>query len=133
MLLLHVLELAYTQCPMDHQFKQKSPNPHFDNVFDVTVEEVNAHAQHLTLIDVRQPEEYNGDLGHIRNAQLVVLNEIPNQIKNIPTDKPIVFICRSGGRSAQASAYAYSLGIHNTYNMLGGMLQWNQLALPVEK
>lgn len=118
---------------MEYQFKQKSANPNFDHVFDVTAEEVNSNAQNLTLIDVRQPEEYTGELGHVQNAQLIVLGEIPNQIKNIPTDKPIVFICRSGMRSAQASAYAQSLGIQNTYNMLGGMLQWNKLSLPIEK
>ena len=133
MLLLHVLALAYTNQPMAYEFKQKLPNPNFDNVFDVTAEEVNSNVQNLTLIDVRQPEEYTGELGHIHNAQLVVLGEIPNQIKNIPTDKPVVFICRSGMRSAQASAYAYSLGIKNTYNMLGGMLLWNKLSLPIEK
>jgi len=118
---------------MAYEFKQKLPNPNYDNVFDVTPDEVKNNAQELTLIDVRQPEEYTGELGHVQNAQLVVLGEIPDQIKNIPTDKPVVFICRSGMRSAQASAYAHSLGIKNTYNMLGGMLLWNQLALPTEK
>lgn len=118
---------------MTYTFKQKLPNPHFNNVADVTAEEVNSHAHELTIIDVRQPEEYTGELGHITSSQLIVLNEIPNQIKNIPTDKPIVFICRSGMRSAQASSYAYSQGIQNTFNMLGGMLMWNKLSLPVEK
>lgn len=118
---------------MAYEFKQKQKNPNFDNVFDVTANEVLNNAQELTLIDVRQPEEFTGELGHIKNAQLVVLGDIPNQIKNIPTDKPVVFICRSGMRSAQASAYAHSLGITNTYNMLGGMLLWNQLSQPVEK
>lgn len=118
---------------MAYEFKQKLPNPNFETVFDVTAEEVSSNAQNLTLIDVRQPEEYTGELGHVHNAQLVVLGELPNHIRNIPTDKPIVFICRSGMRSAQASAYAHSLGITNTFNMLGGMLQWNKLSLPIEK
>jgi rhodanese-related sulfurtransferase len=131
--LLHVLASAYNLRAMAFEFKQKIPNPNFENVFDVTAEEVNGHIQELTLIDVRQPEEFTGELGHVQSSKLIVLNEIPNQIKNIPTDKPIVFICRSGMRSAQASGYAHSLGIKNTYNMLGGMIQWNKLSLPTEK
>lgn len=118
---------------MSYEFKQKIPNPNFDHVIDVTAEEVNQNAAALTIIDVRQPEEYVGELGHIKNAQLIVLNQIPDLLKTVPLDKPIVFICRSGMRSAQASAYARAQGINNTYNMLGGMMQWNQLALPTEK
>lgn len=118
---------------MTYEFKQKINNPHFDNVFDVTAEEVNSNLHNLTLIDVRQPEEFTGELGHIANAKLIVLNDIPQKINTIPKDKPVVFICRSGMRSAQASHFAHSQGLTNTYNMIGGMLMWNNLSLPIEK
>lgn len=115
---------------MSYEFKSKFANPHFEAVFDVTPQEVKDFASELTLIDVRQPEEYTGELGHIAGSQLIVLNELPDKLNTIPKDKPIVFICRSGMRSAQACQYAHSKGFSQTFNMLGGMLAWNQLAFP---
>jgi hydroxyacylglutathione hydrolase len=82
---------------------------------------------------VREPDEYTGELGHAPNTKLMVLNTLPDQLQNIPTEKPIVFLCRSGGRSAQACAFAAQHGVKNVYNMRGGMLLWNQMKLPIEK
>lgn len=118
---------------MTFEFKSKSKNPHFETVTDIEPNEVFENTDKLTLIDVRGEDEYVGELGHAAKTKLVVLHTIPQEIANIPTDKPIVFICRSGGRSAQASAFAAQHGIQNTYNMRGGMLLWNQLQLPTEK
>lgn len=115
---------------MSFEFKNLSRNPHFDTVSDVNPQDVLENASQLTLIDVRENEEYVGELGHVAEAQLVVLHTLPDQLANIPKDKPIVFICRSGGRSAQACAFAAQHGIKNSYNMRGGMLLWNQLQLP---
>lgn len=118
---------------MMNEFKTKTTNPHFETVTDIDPTEVLANTDHLTLIDVREDHEYVGELGHAPKTKLVVLHTLPDQIANFPTDKPIVFICRSGGRSAQASAFAVQHGLKNTYNMRGGMLLWNQLQLPTEK
>ncbi len=118
---------------MAYQIKNKLQNPHFENVFDVTPQEVFENAQHLTLIDVREVTEYTADLGHIENSSLIVLHTLPEKLDSIPADKPIVFVCRSGGRSAQASSFANHQGLKNTYNMQGGMLMWNQLQLPIKK
>lgn len=118
---------------MTFEFKSQSKNPHFDTVTDIDPTEVFQNTEALTLIDVRENDEYVGELGHAPKTKLVVLHTLPDQISKIPSDKPIVFICRSGGRSAQASAFAAQHGISNTYNMRGGMLLWNQLQLPTEK
>jgi len=114
-------------------FKHTMNNPHFDQVLDVSVQEVFDNAQNLNLIDVRQPEEFIGELGHIAHSKLVVLNTLPENLNTIAQDKPTVFICRSGARSAQACAYALSQGHNHVYNMLGGMIMWNQLMFPTEK
>ena len=118
---------------MAFEFKNISKNPNFDTVIDVNPQDVLEHANELTLIDVRENDEYTGELGHVAKTKLIVLHTLPNQIATIATEKPIVFICRSGGRSAQASAFAAQHGLKNTYNMRGGMLLWNQLQLPTEK
>lgn len=118
---------------MSYEFKNKTNNPGFAGVIDVTPQEVLENTPHLKLIDVREVSEYTGELGHAPQTELIVLSTIPEKIKTLPQDKPIVFICRSGGRSAQAAAFALQNGFKNVYNMTGGMLLWNQLQLPTEK
>ena len=118
---------------MSYEFKNKTNNTGFAGVTDVTPQEVLENTVELKLIDVREVDEYTGELGHAPQAELIVLSTIPEKIKTLSKDKPIVFICRSGGRSAQAAAYAQQQGFTNVYNMTGGMLLWNRLQLPIEK
>ena len=118
---------------MTYEIKNKTKNPHFENVYDVSPSDVFENASQLTLVDVREHAEWSSELGHIENSQFVVLHTLPENLTSIPTDKPIVFVCRSGGRSAQASAFAHQQGLQNTYNMQGGMYLWNQLNLPTKK
>ena len=115
------------------QLSSKIQNPHFESVFDVTPEEVSQKQSDLVLIDVRQPEEFTGELGHIPGTQLMVLNTLPQELATIPQDKTVVFVCRSGARSAQAAAFAHMNGYKEVYNMLGGMMLWNNLNLPIER
>jgi rhodanese-related sulfurtransferase len=116
-----------------YEFKNKTTNPNFPNIMDVTPQEVLDASSELKLVDVREISEYSGELGHAPQTELIVLSTLPDKIKTLPHDKTIVFICRSGGRSAQASAFAQQQGYTNVHNMMGGMLLWNQLQLPTEK
>lgn len=118
---------------MLYEFKNTTTNPHFADIQDVTPQEVLAATANLKLIDVREVSEYTGELGHAPQTELMVLSTLPEKIKTLPKDKTIVFICRSGGRSAQAAAFAKQQGFTHVHNMLGGMLLWNQLQLPTEK
>lgn len=117
---------------MTYEFKSKTKNPRFEGVFDVSPQEVLENAAQLNLIDVREVSEYNAELGHVAGTKLVVLSTLPQNLDSLKKDKPTVFICRSGGRSAQASAFAQQQGFE-VYNMAGGMILWNQLQLPIEK
>jgi hydroxyacylglutathione hydrolase len=118
---------------MTYEFKTKSTNPHFAQIDDVMPEEVFAATSEIKLIDVREISEFTDELGHAPTAELIVLSTLPEKFKTIAQNKTIVFICRSGGRSAQAAAYAKTQGFNNVHNMLGGMLLWNRLQLPTEK
>lgn len=115
------------------EFETKTDNPNYEGVFDIAPAELQQKSKLVKMIDVRQPDEFVGELGHIAGAELLVLNTLPDHLSSLPKDQTIVFICRSGGRSSQAAAYAVSNGYTNVYNMRGGMLQWNQLLLPVER
>lgn len=114
-------------------FANTSENPQFPGVQDVDPQELQKNLSKVKLIDVRQPDEFTGELGHIQNAELVVLNTLPSQINNIPRDQTVVFVCKAGGRSAQATAFARHHGFENVYNLKGGMMLWNQLQLPTTK
>ena len=118
---------------MSYTFKNKTPNPHFPTIADVTPQEILENSKELTLIDVREDSEYTGELGHAPGTSLINLSKIPQALATIPKEKTIVFLCRSGSRSAQAASFAKQQGVENVYNMVGGMLLWNQLQLPIEK
>ncbi|MBX7232327.1 MAG: rhodanese-like domain-containing protein [Bdellovibrionales bacterium] len=101
----------------------------------VKAEEVQAQmGQKFKIVDVRRPEEFTGELGHIEGAQLVTLG--PDLIKFLESadkSQEMVFVCRSGGRSGQATALSCELGFSLTRNMSGGMLRWNELGFSVVK
>lgn len=123
---------------MSYEFKTRSVNPYFPEIEDVTPQEVFTCAVQnrepgVRLIDVREVSEFSGELGHAPQSELMVLSTLPEKLKSLPQEEVIVFICRSGGRSAQAAAFARQQGYPRVHNMLGGMLLWNQLQLPTEK
>lgn len=114
-------------------FTTETPNPYFANVKDIDPQEVFDHKQNLHIIDVRRPDEYHGPLGHIPSAELITLDQLPQKIESLPADKTVVFVCHSGGRSAQAAEFAIENGWLQVYNMRGGMLLWNEYGFNVEK
>ncbi|ASD62377.1 sulfurtransferase [Bdellovibrio bacteriovorus] len=114
-------------------FTSKTENPHFEGIYDIGPAELLQNKANVVMIDVRQPEEYIGELGHVEGSSLMVLDTLPEQLGSLPKDKTVVFICRSGGRSAKATAFAKMNGFEEVYNMQGGMLLWNDLQLPVTK
>ena len=113
-------------------FASKEDNLHYNGVVDIDPVELSEKMENVLLIDVRQPSEFNGELGHIPGAQLLVLDDLEERISTLPKDRNIVFVCRSGGRSAKATAMALSHGLKRVFNLKGGMLLWNELHLPTE-
>ncbi|MBS2017833.1 MAG: rhodanese-like domain-containing protein [Deltaproteobacteria bacterium] len=85
----------------------------------------------VRLIDVREPAEYTGELGHVDGAELVPLATVPAAAAKWDKQAPIVCICRSGGRSGRAAEALAGLGFTDVTNMVGGMLAWNEKKLPV--
>jgi rhodanese-related sulfurtransferase len=114
-------------------FQSKTLNPEHRDIYDIAPEEVMQKLNEVKIIDVRRPDEFSGELGHIAGAQLITLDVLPNHIGELPKDQTIVFICRSGNRSGHASAFAVENGFSSVFNMKGGMLLWNELGQPIEK
>ena len=114
------------------EFSTKEESLQYPGVFDVTPTELNQKKSQVVIIDVREPDEFTGELGHIPGAQLISLNHLAAKSEKIPKDKTVVFVCRSGGRSGKATAWALGAGWSNVFNMKGGMLLWNDLHLPTE-
>ena len=81
------------------------------------------------VVDVRMPEEYAQD-GHIAGSRLLPLPVLLQRSSELPKDREMVFVCRSGSRSGIACEQLANLGFENTVNMVGGMIGWKQAGLP---
>jgi sulfur dioxygenase len=100
---------------------------------EVAPEWVAAHRDELRLIDVREPDELTGELGHIPGVEPMPLAQVPGPLATAPGDRPIVFVCRSGGRSGKAALAIIELGFAQVASMRGGMIAWNQRRYPVAR
>lgn len=87
----------------------------------------------VRIVDVREPAEYTGELGHIAGAELVPLGTVDRAAATWDRDAPLVLVCRSGGRSGKAALALLDAGFKKVVSMAGGMLAWNASAIPVER
>ena len=82
------------------------------------------------LLDVRQPEEFR--TGHIAGAKLIPLGELHQRMHELPKNREILCICRSGNRSRTAARQLHEAG-YTVINLNGGMMAWARAGLPVKK
>jgi len=84
------------------------------------------------IVDVREPDEFSGELGHVPGAELVPLGTLSSGALFWPQNRPLVAVCRSGGRSAKAALQLAQLGFSRVASVRGGMLAWREQKLPLE-
>lgn len=85
------------------------------------------------IIDVREPAEYYGDMGHISDSLHIPLMELKDSLDKIREEnRKLVFVCNSGERSYYACSFLKDQGIENVMNLKGGMIQWHLSGLDVE-
>lgn len=85
------------------------------------------------LVDVREPDEWRGELGRVPGSELVPLATVERVAREWARDRALVIICRSGGRSGKAALHLRAMGFEKVASMRGGMLAWNERRLPVER
>jgi rhodanese-related sulfurtransferase len=104
----------------------------FGGVWEVEPHWLEENLAKVHVVDVREPAEFSGPLGHIRGATLVPLGELAARAKELPKDKPVVAVCRAGSRSAHATAILQKAGIADVANLPGGILRWRAEGRAVE-
>ena len=104
----------------------------FAGIWEIQPQALEEHAEGIQIVDVREPDEYHGSLGRIRGARLIPLGSLAARTGELAPDRPVVAVCRSGARSAQASVLLQRAGFKDVANLAGGMLRWRAEGLPVE-
>jgi rhodanese-related sulfurtransferase len=88
----------------------------------LTEEEFKNGYRKAQLIDVREPNEFDG--GHILGARNIPLTQLKARLKEIRTDKPVYLYCQSGSRSGRAAQMLYRKGYKDLSHLEGGFKKW---------
>lgn len=97
---------------------------------EISVDEAYALYQAGTFVlDVRTQEEW--DEYHAPNTTLIPLDQLPNRLSELPKDREIVVVCRSGNRSQEGRDILLDAGFNAT-SMAGGLKEWYAKGYPIE-
>ncbi len=105
-------------------------NPIVDPEIEVTPERAKELLDRgeAVVVDVREP--YEREAGHIEGSRHIELERVASQAETLPKDRPVVFHCRLGARSAMA-AQAFRQAGYDAWSMAGGLQAWHDEGLPV--
>jgi sulfur dioxygenase len=103
----------------------------FSGVWEIEPMALLEHATQVQIVDVREAPEFIDRLGHLPQARLVPLSQLMDRLGELDRQRPVVAVCRSGVRSAQASVLLRKAGFEHVANLAGGMLRWKGEGLPV--
>jgi molybdopterin/thiamine biosynthesis adenylyltransferase/rhodanese-related sulfurtransferase len=113
-------------CGMKPPVTQEAPT---SGVIDVVeVKQKLDRGDDFTLIDVREPHEYQ--IAKIPGSILIPLGQLPNRLQELDKNADIVAHCKSGGRSQKAIDLLKQSGFQNVRNMTGGILAWSDKVDP---
>ncbi len=104
----------------------------FAGIWELQPNWLEEHRREVQIVDVREADEFSGPLGHIDGARLLPLGMLAARAKDLDTLTPVVTVCRSGARSAQATVLLNKAGFVRVANLAGGMLRWRAQRYPVE-
>lgn len=82
------------------------------------------------FVDVREADEWAA--GHMPGAVHIPLGDLARRVRELPKDREIITVCRSGGRSLKAVDILNAANMPGAKSMAGGMLEWTKQGRPVE-
>lgn len=91
------------------------------------------------VLDVRQPEEFRDDLGHVPGALNLPLGELQRRMADLKpqlapyADTPVYVMCRTASRAASAARVLKGAGLNKVQVVAGGMVKWNREKLPTTR
>jgi len=91
------------------------------------------HNEDCQVLDVRKPEDYAGEQGHIAGSKNIALEEIENRMNEVSSnlEQTILLVCRTDRRSAEAAKLLTQKGFTGVFVVKGGMTDWNKSGFPV--
>jgi glyoxylase-like metal-dependent hydrolase (beta-lactamase superfamily II)/rhodanese-related sulfurtransferase len=105
----------------------------FGGIWEIQPQSLSEIEQPVQIVDVREVGEYCGVLGHIHGSKLIPLGELNSRAaQELSREQPVVAVCRSGARSAQAVVMLQKAGFQDVANLSGGMLRWRAEGCAVE-
>ena len=107
---------------------EKRPGEPFTRI-DVHEAKTMIDKQEVQVIDSREPHEHHE--GHVPGSIQIQHMATLAQADRIARDKPVLFICKSGQRSAVAAEFAAAVGITDIYNVEGGHDAWRAAGYPM--
>jgi len=80
------------------------------------------------IVDVRELDEYLGR--RVADTVLLPISRFALGFRELPVDRPLLMLCKSGGRSAMATDFLLRSGFPEVHNIAGGILAWHAAGLP---
>lgn len=104
----------------------------YGGILEISPQWVAAHARDIHILDVRTRHETTEECTRIEGAQLIPIDELRTRLDEVPKNKPVMTICRSGKRSVLAFMILRGAGWNEVANINGGLLRWQAEGLPTE-
>lgn len=99
------------------------------NTTPAEVQQRITNGEQLYLLDVREPAEFSE--GHMPGSTLVPLGQLAYKLADLPRDRSIVAVCRSGNRSSVAVSMLQKAGFTTVHNLQGGIIAWARSGGPM--
>jgi rhodanese-related sulfurtransferase len=104
----------------------------FGGIWEIQPADLDDCMEHVQIVDVREDAETVDGMGHIRGSLQIPLSQLASSVERLSKDRPIVTVCRSGARSAQAIQLLKKAGYAEAANLAGGVLRWMAAGYAVE-
>ena len=127
--LLIVALVIYLILQMGGRTGNPSANPALASTISVS-DAYNLYQNGAFVLDVRTQEEWNEF--HAPNTTLIPLDQLASRLSEVPRDRQVVVVCRSGNRSQEGRDILLNAGFEQVTSVSGGLTEWRASGYPVE-